>query len=80
MAVLIHAQQYWRAYLLNLVFVGLFLATHALAYGDSIATTERHPKIPTGQQLVPAKPHGDQKPDAREWGLMTGDCSCYGLK
>jgi sortase A len=34
MAVLTHLQEYWRAYLLNAIFVCLLLTTHTLAYAD----------------------------------------------
>ncbi|MGQ9427602.1 marine proteobacterial sortase target protein [Gilvimarinus sp. F26214L] len=32
-----HIQLYWRAYLLNALFIALLLTTHTLAYGDSVA-------------------------------------------
>lgn len=42
MAALIHLRGYWRAYLLNGVFVCLVLFTHTLAYGDEIRSGEFH--------------------------------------
>src|SRR5690606_32940324 len=36
MAAYLHLQQFWRAYLLNLLFLALLLATHSLAYSDEL--------------------------------------------
>ncbi|MEX1032633.1 MAG: marine proteobacterial sortase target protein [Cellvibrionaceae bacterium] len=40
MAAFAHLQEYWRAYLLNLIFVVLLLTTHTLAYGDEVSSGE----------------------------------------
>lgn len=40
MAALTHLQEYWRAYLLNLIFVVLLLTSHTIAYGDEVSSGE----------------------------------------
>lgn len=52
MAAFIHLRAYWRAYLLNLIFVSLLLTTHTLAYGDELATGEFRLLTSDGQEAA----------------------------
>lgn len=56
MAVLTHFQGYWRAYLLNAIFVSLLLTTHTLAYADQVLSagefhTSRVANIAPGESI-----------------------------